>query len=84
MDANKLEKLKEIDYHIPKTCGLCVHSSFSSPSGEWGECNKHSYDHLKHSAPRRLLSIYRGGTCSGFELNQSALGNLNRFTEFVR
>jgi hypothetical protein len=84
MDANKLEKLREIDYHVPKTCGLCVHSSFGSPSGFWGECLKHSYDHLKHSDSRRHLSIFRGGTCSGFDPNSQALGELNRFAEFVR
>jgi len=84
MDANKLVKLKEIDYHVPKTCGLCINSSFAAPSGEWGECTKHSYDHQKHTDARRLLSIYRGGTCSGFELSPLALSHLNRFGELVR
>lgn len=84
MDANKLSKLKEIDYHIPKTCGLCVHSSFSSLSGQWGECEKHTYDHQKHSESRRLLSIYRGGTCNSFEQSTYETEELNRFAEFVR
>lgn len=84
MDANKLIKLKEIDYRILKTCGLCVNSSFASPLSSWGECTKHSYDHLKHSSNRRHLSIYRGGTCTEFAQNPKSVGELGRFAEFVR
>jgi hypothetical protein len=84
MDANKLEKLREIDYHVPKTCGLCVHSSFPAPSGEWGECNQFTYEHQKHTESRRYLSIYRGGTCKNFEQDPQALGRIHRYAELVR
>jgi hypothetical protein len=84
MDENKLTKLKEIDYHVPKTCGLCIHSSFASPSGFWGECTKHDYNHLKHSDNPRRLSIYRGGTCNQFESDPRALDSIHRYAELVR
>jgi hypothetical protein len=84
MDENKRLKLVEIDYHVPKTCGLCIHSSFATPSGEWGECVRHNYNHLKHAENPRYLSIFRGGTCNGFEVNPRAIGYLHRFAEFVR
>ncbi|MGH9918088.1 MAG: hypothetical protein ACRD6W_04345 [Nitrososphaerales archaeon] len=84
MDANKLARLKEIDFHVPKTCGLCVHSSFAAPSGEWGECMKHNYEHLKHTENCRHLSIYRGGTCNQFEVDSRAVAKLGRFAEFVK
>jgi len=84
MDANKLAKLKEIGYHVPKTCGLCINSQFASHLVEWGECTKHSYDHQKHTDSRRQLSVYRGGTCSGFELSPLALSELHGFAELVR
>jgi hypothetical protein len=84
MDANKLEKLREIDYHVPKTCGLCVHSSFPAPTGEWGECNQFTYHHQKHTESRRYLSIYRGGTCSNFQPDPKAMSQLHRYAELVR
>jgi hypothetical protein len=84
MDENKRLKLVEIDYHVPKTCGLCIHSSFASPSGFWGECTKLDYNHAKHSSNPRNLSIYRGGTCKQFEPDPHAMEQLNRFSEFVR
>jgi hypothetical protein len=69
MDANKLERLKEIGYSIQPTCGLCVH--FFAPSGgEFGECDLYSYEHLKHSGPPRKLSVHRNGGCAdGFRLS---------------
>ena len=83
MDANKLAKLREIEYRIPKTCGLCDFSSFA-PSSEWGECINHEYDHLKHANNPRFLSIYRGGTCKHFVMSDCHGGKLDKFQEFVR
>jgi hypothetical protein len=84
MDANKLAKLNEIHYSIPRTCGFCKHSSIPAPTGEWGECTKYTYEHQKHNEAKRFLSIYRGGTCDGFELNNDAIQTIGRFMEFMQ
>lgn len=61
-DLNKFAKLREINYTIPVTCGLCVSGEFPD-RGDWGTCKKHQYRHLKHSGEDRGLSIHRIGYC---------------------
>jgi hypothetical protein len=70
MDANKLKKLKEVSYTVQQTCSLCKHSSFPHKSN-WGTCGQFTYDHLKHTDSKRHMSIYRHGTCEGFEENKN-------------
>ena len=84
MDENKLEKLKEIEYNITKTCGICAYSSFRSAGGDWGLCEKHIYEHMKHSKAVRYLSIYRGGICNGFRLNPKSMEQLGKYKEFLK
>lgn len=66
MDANKLQKYHEVVYGIQRSCQLCKFASFRQQSN-WGQCVKHTYDHLKHSDSNRHLSIYRSGVCADFE-----------------
>lgn len=83
MDANKLEELRRIGYTIPRTCGLCVHGTFVGAS-DFGTCATRQYDHLKHTGPKRQLSIYRGGTCPDkFELDEVRASRLVAYIEFV-
>ena len=68
MDKNKLAMLQDIGYIIPKTCGLCTYGSFrSNPQSLWGGCTLMSYDHRKHTATSKPLSIYFGGSCLRFK-----------------
>lgn len=84
MDANKLKVLREIDYTIHPHCGICRHADLSSDG--WGYCNRHTYEHRKHSEPVSRLSVHRTGSCSSFELDENALAavGLHAFREFVQ
>lgn len=79
MDANKRQVLEDIGYRIQPTCGGCSHSSF--PSDEWGTCDRHSYEHLKHTGERRHLSVHSSGYCPWFEPTES--WELGAYVEFV-
>lgn len=84
MDLNKLAMLRGIGYRIPKSCGLCKHGVFVAAS-DWGSCAVHAYEHLKHTGPKRQLSIYRGGSCQDkFEPREEAGTVLGAYSEFVR
>jgi hypothetical protein len=83
MDQNKLMELRQIDYRIPRTCGLCRHGVFVGVN-DWGGCAVRTYDHLKHTGPPRQLSIYRGGSCSGFEENARVPNILGTYYEFIK
>ena len=83
MDANKLEVLRRIGYRIQTHCGICRHADLS-PDG-WGYCDRHTYQHRKHSEERSRLSIHRTGSCMDFERDDdkiAALG-LHAFEEFL-
>ena len=79
MDKNKLKKLKEIGYHIKKCCGLCRHSHIKKL---WGTCEKHDYEHLKHTDALRQLSINVYGTCKDFDFKINPI-NLHGFRELI-
>ena len=81
MDANKLKVLRDLPYSIQKTCGLCVHGVF--PSNDWGTCQAHTYDHLKHTGEARQLSIFRYGSCPSFKLHEPLLTTIGAFKEFL-
>ncbi len=83
MDANKLEKLRELKYTIPATCGRCKFGNFV-PGSVWGGCTKHSYTHLKHTGPPKPLSIHQGGQCDDLELEPGKGGDLVAFLEFLK
>lgn len=82
MDENKRQKLKEIEYGINECCGLCVHGKFRGTM--FGDCLLHSYQHLKHSAESKDLSINVYGHCKNFEFNKKLEGQLHKFIEFMR
>lgn len=65
MDANKLQVLNDIGYHLPDCCEHCEFSSFVR--GElFGECLQFDYDHGKHTGRSRGVSIHRTGVCAFF------------------
>lgn len=83
MDLNKLAELRRIGYKIPKTCRFCKHSRFAIAS-EWGTCDVHTYEHLKHTDAVRQLSIYKDGACSDkFEMTEQAADLLGAWHEFL-
>ena len=82
MDANKLQKLKDISYSILPVCTLCKFSFFEND--DWGLCRKHSYNHLKHNEIKRQLSIVKFGTCPDFEGDVRRILELGRFTELFK
>ena len=85
-DDNKFEKLREIGYRIPVTCGTCKFGQFGSHKSWWGTCQKHTYMHKKHDNPEggRGISIVRGGTCSEGEMSDSVRAHLGAHIEFQK
>ena len=81
MDANKLEKLREVNYKLQKSCLLCTYSMFSSESN-WGECKKFNYKHQNRSGKKRQLSIHKGGVCDSFAIDRTTAQLLRYYTEF--
>jgi len=79
MDENKTIKLKQIDYKINESCGLCSHGLFFGKS--WGECSKNAYEHRKHSKATRLLSIHQSGYCIDFLMGETDLHGFSEFLE---
>lgn len=80
MDANKLAKLKEIGYTIHQVCGLCVYFQGRT---EFGDCTQFTYEHIKHSAVAKNLSVHKFGTCVNFEIDEEKLLPLHSYVEFV-
>jgi len=62
-DPAKFEKLREIGYRIPVTCGTCDDGQFATAQALWGTCGRHLYQHGKHTGPARGVSVYRHGFC---------------------
>lgn len=79
MDANKLEKLKEIGYQIKKTCALCKHSKFVKGSS-FGDCSVFTYDHLKHQSTKPL-SVNVNGSCPKWEMK--IVHDLHAFEQLI-
>lgn len=80
MDKNKLRVLEEAGYKIQSTCSTCKHSSF--PNNEWGTCELHLYNHLKHSDTTRQLSIHKTGYCKEYRVSETKLETLGTFRSF--
>jgi len=81
MDKNKLQKLKDIKYHINPCCGLCKYSNLEVDG--WGTCDLHTYNHEKHTLEKRSLSIFRFGQCSSFKLSEVVEARLGDFDQFL-
>jgi len=82
-DANKIQKLSEIEYAIRQTCGTCEFGRFRE-NLDWGVCKKHDYVHLKHRVVKQL-SVHRAGSCPDYELNDWKKTDLERsgFLDFM-
>lgn len=65
MDANKLDKLRAINYQVHPTCGTCTWGGFRINS-EFGLCSLHVYEHQKHTESERPLSVYVHGSCESW------------------
>ena len=83
MDNNKLKKLTEINYVVPPSCGLCRFARFSI-TNLWGDCSRHTYQHLKHTGPARNMSVSRFGVCDKFEPDDRALAQLGKYGKFFK
>jgi hypothetical protein len=80
MDQNKLNKLQEIGYTIPRSCGTCKHFT-QYEDMHFGECAVNEYTHLKHTGGKRKLSVVQYGSCNKYE--QGEVGFLHAFTMFL-
>jgi hypothetical protein len=83
-DEAKFQKLREVGYTVPVTCGLCLHGRFVERRA-WGECALHRYVHGKHDSPPegRGVSIHVAGTCPQAEPGSEHLQQLGAFAQFV-
>lgn len=79
MDANKLKVLQDIDYTVQKSCMLCVHFVGYT----WGTCDRHEYEHLKHTERLRELTVHASGICKHFEEDHTARPHLGKFAQFL-
>ncbi|HEU5116103.1 MAG TPA: hypothetical protein VFT74_05440 [Isosphaeraceae bacterium] len=83
MDANKLQKLKDIGYVVRRTCDNCYYAEFNHRADAFGECTLYTYEHKKHTGPARQLSINRNGTCPSHTLSDAQTALLHGFAELV-
>ncbi len=81
MDENKRQELHRIGYMILGSCGTCKHGDF--PNNDWGSCEVHTYEHLKHTGDRRHLSIHRSGWCKSFTVDAEKTALLGPFQEYL-
>jgi hypothetical protein len=81
MDANKLEKLRQLPYSIRRCCGSCLHN-MGFKDTFWTTCSVNDYEHLKHTETGRQLSIYMFGCCPKFSWNPD-VKNLGVWIEFL-
>lgn len=84
-DENKFEKLRQIGYRVPTTCGLCVMGEFPSKGSPWGTCGLHAYEHKKHANPDagRGVSVHASGTCPDAEADTARTAGLGAHREFL-
>ena len=83
-DESKFTALREAGYQIKATCLFCVHGKF--PHGSlWGECQRHQYEHGKHTGGSRNASVLGLGSCPQFEEDtvKVAVLGLGAHTEFL-
>lgn len=84
-DENKFEKLRQVRYTVPVTCGMCIAGEFPSKGSPWGTCILHTYEHKKHANPEggRSVSIHSSGTCPYAEGDEQKMASLGAHREFV-
>jgi len=82
VDANKLQKLREIGFQVNKSCGLC--RNFKSYGwGVFGTCGIYTYEHQKHKVKTRKLSVPIYGLCGEFAISVRATETLHKFAELM-
>lgn len=81
MDANKLQKLKDLDYSVRRACGNCKYYNLAAGSSRFSTCQLHTYDHLKHTDTTRQLSVNLYGHCSSHEWNNRSVGQMGAFAD---
>ncbi len=84
MDENKLKKLKEVGFVMNRCCGLCSFATFSPGVGVYGECSEHTYEHKKHTGPKRDVTVHKYGYCPCFEPNYELLDRLGPWKTFTK
>lgn len=84
MDANKLARLREIEYEIPESCDNCIWGSFNRHGTDFGFCLRHTYDHLKHTDEEMPLSIHRMGRCDDYVQDAGKVNSLGPWGEFFQ
>jgi hypothetical protein len=82
MDANKLKKLKGLNYTIRKVCVNCKYSQFGRLT-DFGTCFAHTYKHEKHTDSNRQLSVNVHGYCENHEYNNSVCYRYGTYDQFV-
>jgi len=70
MDANKLQKLKNIGYKLRPVCATCRFFRIVTMDSKFSTCKKHVYVHQKHKEKARELSVHSYGWCSDWEENK--------------
>lgn len=72
MDENKLNKLREMGFHIRESCMTCKNSGIGRGK-IFGVCKKFEYDHLKHNENPRNVSITILGKCDYHERDETKI-----------
>lgn len=84
MDANKLQKLREVGYVVIDCCAVCESGQFQGgPAQRWGTCAVHQYEHLKHSENPRQMSVCAFGFCPQFKLSETQKALMGSWTQFM-
>jgi len=83
-DPGKFKKLHDVGYTVNKGCALCDHGDFQNKGSMWGYCNKHSYQHGKHTDPAHKLGVLMLGVCNDFEYDlQAVASSVQSYGEFL-
>ncbi len=81
MDQNKLQKLRDIEYVVHRTCGSCLWAS--EFKGDFGTCQLYTYRHAKHFDSTRRLSVHRYGFCDGHDVDPAFQARIHGFAELM-
>lgn len=83
MDENKRKKLLLLGYEVAETCATCTHAKLTD---RFGTCQRHTYEHVKHSSPRRRqLSISAFGSCKDYVRDEvKSAVEVGAYIEFMK
>lgn len=84
MDANKLQKLREVGYIVIDCCAMCEYGQFPGGSVQrWGTCAVHQYEHLKHTDNPRQMSVCSFGFCPQFKVSETQRALMGSWATFM-